>query len=577
MNASNKNFILGLLSGMVLMICLVILSRTIFSKPFMDRSHLLVEMDGASLSRTELEKRLQGRLIPIKNDEYQTLSRGIENWLEEKLIEKEAKAKRTTSQNIYTQELWKQVKVSKTDLMREHKKNPSFQTQSFEEAKPLLMKYVRNLKYAKIKKNYLKNLREKYHVRIHLKQPPSYVPGLGFDYKPAKAAKPSQPTPAPGVPPIAIVPKATAADHQGRPSVGPANAPITLIEFSDFHCPFCKAAAPTIDQLMKNYPGKIRRIWRHFPLPMHPGADKTHTASECAFEQGKFWEFHDKIFQFQGQFNEAVYEQLAGEIGLDKSKFQACISSDKSKAAVQQDVAKATEMGITGAPSFLFNGRKMVGAEPYENFSRMVEGILDPRKASAFPQAPPSRPRPPMLPPPPTNVTFTDLKGRPSEGPENALVTLVIFSDFHCPFCKRVEPTIDQLMEKYKGSIRKVWRHNPLPFHPGADRTHAASECAHEQGKFWPYHKELFANMEARDDASLTKFAETAGLDKKKFDECFKSGRTLTVVKNDLKKGAEVGVSGTPSVFVGGDLVIGAKPFEDFDAAVKSKLEKAKS
>ncbi len=174
--------------------------------------------------------------------------------------------------------------------------------------------------------------------------------------------------------------------------------------------------------------------------------------------------------------------------------------------------------------------------------------------------------------PVPTNVQFTDLKGRPSVGPENAAITLVEFSDFMCPFCKRVEPTIDQIMKNYAGKVRKVWRHYPLPFHTGSDHISEASECAHEQGKFWEYHGKLFETLGAHDDAALLQIADQLKLDHSKFQQCLTSGKYKELVKQDTAKGSEVGVNGTPAIFVNGQLVSGAQPYESFDKIIKEKL-----
>lgn len=215
-----------------------------------------------------------------------------------------------------------------------------------------------------------------------------------------------------------------------------------------------------------------------------------------------------------------------------------------------------------------------------ENY-RVPEAYYPPAPAPAPPQAPAPvaviHPPAPQAPPPPrANVTFDDLEGRPSHGPANAKITLVEFSDFHCPFCKRVGPSLIDLQKNFPGQVRRVWRHFPLAMHVGAQLTHEASECAFEQGKFWEYHDKLFDTLgQPRDKSALVKMAEDLKLDKDKFEKCLTTEKYKDRVLKDLAKGSQVGVSGTPAVFVNGQLVEGAQPYQNFEQVVKSKLNGA--
>ncbi len=386
---------------------------------------------------------------------------------------------------------------------------------------------------------------------------------------PGKVAPPTQPAAAAPQPaaPAAVI---NFDDLEGRPSEGPEKAPVTLVEFSDFQCPFCKKVTPAVEQLMKAYQGKIRRVWRQYPLPFHAGSAHTAEASECANDQGKFWSYHDKLFETQGgPRDDAALIHLAKDAGLNKKKFEKCLSKGKYKDLVQKEIAKGNQAGVNGTPAFFINGRLLSGAQPYESFQAAVEAALNPGK---FP-SPVVAPQPPPAPVGP--VKFDDLQGRPSEGPENAPITLVEFSDFHCPFCKRVTPAVEQLMKAYPGKIRRVWRHYPLPMHAGSSHTHEASECAHEQGKFWEYHDKLFETQgSARDDASLVSLAQQIGIDTKKFQECLSGGKYKDLIQKEVAKGNQYGVRGTPNFFINGQVLPGAVPYESFDSLVKSELQK---
>lgn len=203
---------------------------------------------------------------------------------------------------------------------------------------------------------------------------PSAPPAAGADHvrDPSKPMPPppAAPTPAPKL-------MVTFDDLEGRPSIGPKDAPVTLVEFSDFHCPFCQRLGPTLEQVMRNFPGKVRRVWRHFPLSMHQGAFHTHEASECANEQNKFWEYHDKLFETQGGLrDDASLIRLAKQAGLNKKKFEKCLAGGKYRDLIQQDIAKAEKSGVQGTPAVFVNGELVVGAQPYENFERILKAKL---------------------------------------------------------------------------------------------------------------------------------------------------------------------------------------------------------
>jgi protein-disulfide isomerase len=162
----------------------------------------------------------------------------------------------------------------------------------------------------------------------------------------------------------------------------------------------------------------------------------------------------------------------------------------------------------------------------------------------------------------------------PSKGPADAKITIVEFSDFECPFCGKAEESVTQVMEKYAGKVRIVFRHFPLSFHPNAPKAAEASMCANEQGKFWEMHKQLFANRSALTVDDLKKHAGTIGLDQAKFNECLDGNKMKALVEADTKAGGEVGVSGTPAFFINGKLLSGAQPFSEFQKVIEAELKK---
>lgn len=199
------------------------------------------------------------------------------------------------------------------------------------------------------------------------------IPGL-FQKLTAPAALQQVPLPAPTPLPRIV----SFDDLAGKPSLGSPQAPVTIVEFSDFHCPFCQKVSPVLDRLMKSYPGKIYRVWRNFPLPMHEDAVHTHEAALCANEQGKFWEYHEKLFQTFGiRHSDADFIRLAEDLKLNKKKFEKCLSSGQFRELIRQDIAKGEQSGVNGTPAVFINGKLIAGAYPYEYFDRLVKTELE--------------------------------------------------------------------------------------------------------------------------------------------------------------------------------------------------------
>jgi protein-disulfide isomerase/copper chaperone CopZ len=159
---------------------------------------------------------------------------------------------------------------------------------------------------------------------------------------------------------------------------GDFNAPITLVEFSDFECPFCARHYPTLNRILDEYKGKVRLVYKHFPLSsIHPNAQKAAEASECAAEQGKFWEYHDKLFENQRSgFSVEKFKQWAKELGLDTTKFNDCLDSGKYAQKVKDDFQEGLQKGVSGTPSVFVNGELIVGAVPYEVLKQKIDSLL---------------------------------------------------------------------------------------------------------------------------------------------------------------------------------------------------------
>ena|GEM_PF-2464408 len=216
--------------------------------------------------------------------------------------------------------------------------------------------------------------------------PKIVVENLGIQTPPTTRA-PSQTQP-PTAPPSAPVDMNVLVDDD--PSIGSDNAPVVIVEFSDFGCVFCdKWATETLPELKQKYidTGKVRLVYRDFPLAsIHPRAPKAAEASECADDQGKYWEYHDALFENREAEWQKVsissdsslekLKQYAADLGLDTNAFDECLDSDKYADEVTSDMNAGSSVGVTGTPTFFINGQKLVGAQPFENFEKAIEAEL---------------------------------------------------------------------------------------------------------------------------------------------------------------------------------------------------------
>jgi protein-disulfide isomerase len=410
---------------------------------------------------------------------------------------------------------------------------------------------------------------------------------------PAAAPAPEGPRPAaaPGAAPPAVYRKVTLRPDD--PARGKADAPVTLVLFSDFQCPFCSRVEPTLTQLQQAYPDKVKVVWKHQPLPMHASAIPAAIAAEAAREQGKFWQMHDKLFAEQRDLTPEAFERHATALGLDLGKFKAALAARRGEDRITADQQLAGSVGVNGTPTMFLNCRQVVGAVPYDTIKAAFDeelakatALLRGGKADAAfydracaanlalaAAAPAPAAAAPAAPEP--SVAPDALALRPDDpvrGNPRAPVTVVVFSDFQCPFCSRVEPTLAQVEKEYGDKVKVVWKHQPLAMHPNAVPAAQAAEAAREQGKFWEMHDRLFQNQQQLSPELYGRLARELGLDAARFDAALRSQKLLARIQEDQALAGKVGVSGTPTLFVNGERVVGAVPFEQMKAVIDRQL-----
>jgi protein-disulfide isomerase len=376
-----------------------------------------------------------------------------------------------------------------------------------------------------------------------------------------------------------------AADDPVR---GPRHAPVTIVEFGNFQCVFCRKAAKTLEQIRAQYPEDVRLVWKDHPLPMHEQAEAAALlAREAQAQQGDqgFWKAHDLLFE-RGFSDEPDLLAHATRLGLGAGRVREALSQRKHRAVIEAGADLAAGLEAKGTPTFFINGRRLKGAQPLEKFRNLIEEEIPKAKqllATGVPAADlyarlvqdgqgPKEPEIVQLGAPPANS--------PWRGAPQAKVVIQEFSDFQCPFCKRVQPALAQVLEEYGAQVKLVWRHKPLGFHQQAAlASEAAQEAKAQRGNqaFWAFHDKLFENQ--KDDGlkrpALERYARELGLDMARFNRALDQRTHKAFVDADVRAAEDAGLRGTPQFVINGYLLKGAQPYGAFRRIIRRALQDA--
>jgi protein-disulfide isomerase len=373
------------------------------------------------------------------------------------------------------------------------------------------------------------------------------------------------------------------------PARGPAEAEVTVIEFSDYQCPFCLRAQGVLQQLAVDYAGHIRFVFKNSPLPFHARALPAALASVAAGRQGKFWEMHDRLFANQAKpegLGDAALEQLAAELGLDLLRFKQDLADPGLRREVEADTELAHSLGASGTPTFFINGALAVGAIPLADFKSRVDAAMLRAKAKLAEGVAPAGLYEALIahgklkqeaPLPkvelPRKIALD--KASPRRGAKDAKVVIVEFADFQCPFCGRAAATMNELLAAYPDDVALVWMNEPMPYHPEALTSAKAAMAAHRQGKFWEMHDLIFANRSAMSAEAYERWAALNGLDLARWRTDMSSARIAADIRSDQKEAEQVGATGTPAFFLNGIAVHGAQDYLTFKAVIEDQIAKA--
>ena len=297
---------------------------------------------GQPISEQELLETLGAQqLTQLRNQEYEAKSRALESLIRLKVVQTEAKKRGIPAEKLIEQEVDSKVADPSDREVEAFFLGQNQQGARFDDVKEQFRSKLKLLMVQKARQAYADSLRAKAEVVVMLR-PPS----LEVGYDPARVK-------------------------------GDPNAPITIVEFSDFQCPFCQKSEPTLKSLLAKYDGRVKLAFRDFPLrEIHPQGQSAAEAARCAGEQGKFWEFHDALFEDQSKLKEADLRAHAQTIGLDEKSFQSCLASGKFKSKVEEDLQEGIKVGVAGTPGFFINGVFLNGAQPQAEFEKIIDNQL---------------------------------------------------------------------------------------------------------------------------------------------------------------------------------------------------------
>lgn len=305
-------------------------------------SAVLAKINGQPITDAEITERVKDRLAKVETQIYEIKKAGLDDMIEEKLLEAQAAAKKMSVDDLLEKEVEKKVEQpteSEIDafygIYKKRLKN-----KPLSEVKDQLVKQIKDNKKSSLYSKYIAQLKKGAKVEVLMTRPRAQV------------------------------------SVDDDPSQGNPKAPITIIEFSDFQCPFCKKTRPTIQQIMDTYKGKVHYVFRDFPLSFHKQARKASEAANCSNEQGKYWEYNSKLWENQGDLEPEKLKEYAKALGLNEKKFVSCLDSGKYAEEIDKDIADGSKAGVSGTPAYFINGIFVSGAQPFDKFQEIIDEEL---------------------------------------------------------------------------------------------------------------------------------------------------------------------------------------------------------
>ena len=357
-------------------------------------------------------------------------------------------------------------------------------------------------------------------------------------------------------------PAASVAASSPTGAVGPSSAPVTMIVFSDFACPYSAQLFFSLEKLEARYPTQLRVLLKQSPLPIHPDAGLAHRAALAAGRQGYFRQMAELLYANQTHQDEESILGYARQLHLELARFRRDLASPALAATLAADIEESHAFGIDSTPTIFLNGRSFTGIQSPETLSAAIDkaaAAATDAAASAGPGGDGDGPLDPAL------VAEIQASPTAAQGSTTAPLTIVEFTDFQCPFCRSALAPMQQFVAARGREVRWEFRAFPLEFHADAQPAAEAALAAGAQGKFWPMHDLLFAHQTALKPADLRRYAEEIQLDMKAFDEAIATHRYAGRIAADRALGIKAGVTGTPTFLIDGHLLVGARQLPELN------------
>lgn len=310
-----------------------------------EENSIFAVVNGKEIRGKEILEKIKNDLAELNRNAYEIKRRATEEIIQTRILEEEAKRQGSTMEKLFSQfDSLKEKDVSPADIqnfLKQRNINEGKLTKQEKESIPQILKMQR---VYEARQRYVQELRGKASVQFKIQKP---------------------------------VEKPVEVSVGHGPSVGPGTAKVTIVEFSDFQCPFCARGRQRVDEIKDKYKDKVKIHFRNFPLEsIHPNAFHAAEAAECALDQGKFWEYHNMLFENQSKLDEKSLLGFATELKLDTKAFEACLKSGTKGALIRKDMEDGNKVGVNSTPSFFVNGHAVRGAQPLEAFSEIIDDEL---------------------------------------------------------------------------------------------------------------------------------------------------------------------------------------------------------
>ncbi len=336
-------------------------------------------------------------------------------------------------------------------------------------------------------------------------------------------------------------------------------APVEIVVYSDFQCPYCRQFAGPTHALVADGLGGIpvRVTFKNFPLPFHLNARLAHRAAMAAKAQGRFWEMHDLLFANASRLQRSDLIGYAKRLGLDVAQFEKDMDSDAVREAIDADIAEGMRAGVNATPSYFINGELFAGARTVAQIRELIVGgrVVGDRRAAAVA---------------PSVADESLAKGRAT-----APVTIELFADLLSPLSRAAVDAVDRIQARHPAAVRVQFRNFPLTFHPLAEIAHEAAMAAASSGRFWEMAAFVLDHQNAIGEAELVAGARGLGLDDSTFADALRQHRFRERVDADRDLAASRGVRGSPAILVNGIRIDGVPTLRTLADYVATALAEA--